>query len=104
MNAIREIGDTRSASLFFYLAGGAIGEVPVFASISGYGDSVEEAIITGGCNWSSVFGPVLEAALADGDPGEAERFEAVIHGRRYNGVIDGLDRAMSYGDDPGSDI
>ena len=63
VDGVREIGDSRSASLFFQLWGGKLGETPIVTSMSGYGDSVEEAIITGGCNWGCTFGPVLVAAL-----------------------------------------
>lgn len=94
VDGVREIGDSRSASLFFQLWGGKLGETPIVTSMSGYGDSVEEAIITGGCNWGCTFGPVLVAALTSTEPEEAEVLEALVHGREMRAVVDGLDRGM----------
>src|SRR5262245_52004495 len=64
VNRIHSVGTYKSASLFFNLSGGALGPSPIFASISGYDESPERAIIVGGCNWACSFGPVLQAGLA----------------------------------------
>ena len=47
---IMAMGRCQSASLFLNLSGGALGPSPVFASISGYAESAERAIVTGACN------------------------------------------------------
>ncbi len=101
VDSIREIGSHRSAALFFNLWGGALGDTPIFASMSGYGASEEEAVITGGCNWACVFGSVLKTALADAPPEEADTFEVVVQEQGYRVVVDGLDRAMFFGGDEG---
>ena len=55
---------------------------------SGYGATVDEAIVTGACHWTCA----LRAALA----GE-ESFETTLDGRRFHVGIDGYDRTMSTG-------
>jgi hypothetical protein len=95
VNAIKRSGQLVSASLFFYLVGGKLGPTPVFASISGYADSPEAAIVSGGCNWACAFGTVLLAALADEEQPKVDRFEATIHGQRFRLFVDGLDRVLS---------
>ena len=100
VGAIKHVGQLVSASLFLYLVGGKLGPAPVFASISGYADSPEAAIVSGGCNWACVFGPVLLAALADEELPKVERFEATIHGQRFRLFVDGLERALSSSSTP----
>jgi len=95
VNAIHQFGDTKSASLFFSLRGGRLGALPVFASISGYSDTAESAIITGGCNWSCTFGPVLRAALAGETQPEAEQFDIAIDGQAFRVFLNALSRALS---------
>jgi hypothetical protein len=63
VDSVHEIGAVRSASLFFELRGGRLGTARVFASVSGYADSAAKAIITGACNWTCTYGPVLRAGL-----------------------------------------
>lgn len=101
VDSVGELGGGRTASLYFNLWGGALGERPIFASITGYGASLEEAIISGGCNWACAFGPVLAAALADGPLGEADAFEVVHGGVRCRVVVDGLDRLPHHDDGDG---
>ncbi len=72
--------------------------------MSGYGATAEEAIISGGCNWACVCGPVLEVALADKTPESAESFEVVIHGQRFKLTVDGLDRIMTRENQPVLDV
>lgn len=57
--------------LFLRLWGGLLPEDPVFASISGYGVTVEAAVEDGGALWAASFGGVLRTGLAglpDDDP------------------------------------
>lgn len=101
VDSVRKIGTTHCASLFFRLRGGRLGPIPVFASVSGYGPSAMEAIVTGACNWTCIFGPVLRAALADEAQPEVGRFEIAIDGQRFRVFLAGLDRAFSLdGRDP----
>jgi len=101
----REVGGTRTASLTFSLAGGPLGESPIFASMSGYGETVAEAIIGGGCNWACAFGQVIKVALgAEPASDEEARFEATVHGQVFEVVLGGLDRSLlqtSEGDSEG---
>jgi hypothetical protein len=96
VSEVRASGAHRTASLFFHLWGGGLGEHPLFASMTGYGTSVEEAVIGGGCLWACTFGPVLTSALADAHSEQPTTFDAVLHGRPVRVVVDGLDRAVSY--------
>ena len=98
VNAVGEIGRSSSAHLFFHLSGGALGEEPVFASVSGYEGTPEQAVIAGACNWACSFGPVLRAALAGEEQPEVARFTADIHGQRFRICVDGLDRVMAFGE------
>src|SRR5262245_35551588 len=90
VNAAGQNGTIRTASLFFQLRGGALGDAPVFASVSGYGDTEQEAIIAGGCNWACSFGPVLRAGLAGETNAEAERFDVTVNGQDLQLFVSGL--------------
>lgn len=60
-----------SVPLYLRLWGGLLGPRPVFASINGYGATLEEAVTEGGALWAGAFGGVLRAGLAglpDADP------------------------------------
>lgn len=85
---------------FFRLAGGGLGDLPVFASVSGYEQTTQGAIVTGGCNWACSFGPVLTAGLSGGqlDDPDAQSYETTIDGRRFRVVLSGLDRSLTSGD------
>lgn len=98
VSAVRPLGRFSSASLFYFLSGGALGDEPVFASISGYEETPEHAVVVGACNWACSFGPVLRAALAGEEQPEVARFTAEIHGQRFRLFVDCLDRVMSFGD------
>jgi hypothetical protein len=94
VDKVRVYGATHAASLFFRLRGGRLGVSPVFASISGYGKSAQEAIVTGACNWACAFGPVLRAALTDEVAAELTALDVTVAGRPHRLFVDGLDRAM----------
>jgi len=98
VNAVRPIGEYASAHLLFHLSGGALGEEPIFASVSGYEETAEKAVIIGACNWACSFGPVLRAALAGEEQPEVARFTAEVHGQRFRIFVDGLDRVMAFGE------
>lgn len=95
VNAVHHYGALQSASLFFHLRGGRLGATPVFASVSGYGESLRAAIITGACNWTCTFGPVLRAGLAGESLPDVPSFEVSIDGQRFRVLVDGLDRGLS---------
>jgi hypothetical protein len=95
VNDVRETRGLTSASLFFSLRGGELGDAPVFASISGYGPTAEAAIATGACNWACAFGPVLRAGLTDEAVPEVSTFSITIDGQDFDVFVDALDRAMS---------
>lgn len=98
VNAIRDWGNTKVASLFFELSGGSLDDGGVFASISGYAATPEAAIITGACNWACTFGPVLRAGLAAEEQPEIDRFEATIADQPFRVFINGIDRAILFDD------
>ena len=100
VNAVGRVGSYSAAHLFFYLSGGALGDEPVFASVSGYEETPERAVIVGACNWACSFGPVFRAALAGEDRPEVARCAAELHGQRVEIFVDGLDRVMSFDDEP----
>ena len=88
---------TVSASLFLRFRGAGLGSQPVFVSVSGYGATREEAIVTGACQWSCTFGPVLATALTGAPVTEdgLDEFETVIDGRRVRVVVSAMDRVMA---------
>jgi hypothetical protein len=94
VNGVGEFGVFKTASLFFQLRGGVLGDAPVFASISGYGDSDHDAIVSGGCNWACSFGPVLRAGLAGESNAKVERFDVTVDGQGYQLFVDGIDRTF----------
>lgn len=94
---VKEIGPHVTASLFFNLCGGALGGAPVFASISGYGESPVEAVVGGGCNWACAFGPVLRAGLAGEQHESVETFDVALDGQPFRLFVDGMDRAVFFG-------
>lgn len=82
----------KAASLRFEISGGPLG-APVLATITGYGPTVEEAVVTGACNWTCMFGPVLRAGLA-GEPRRVRHFDT----RGFRVFIERFDRTGSIGD------
>jgi hypothetical protein len=96
-NRVEERDTFASANLFFRLRGGNLGATPVFVSISGYGTSAREALVTGTCNWACVFGPVLRAGLAGLPQPDVEEFNVVLHGQAFRAFIDGMDRVLTHG-------
>ena len=92
VESTRVVGGIHTASLFFTLRGDELGP-PVFASMTGYGKTHEDAIVTAGSNWAGTFGPVLRAAIA-GEQGDVEHFDAVLDGRPVRVFVDGLERAF----------
>jgi hypothetical protein len=101
VNEVRDAGGQFSASLFVWFRGGPFGASPVLASASGYGRSVEEAIIGGACQWTCTFGPVFQSAFAGAPPSESmDVREVTVRGRRMRMYVDGIDRAISLGAPP----
>lgn len=78
--------------LFLRMWGGLLPDDPVFASISGYGDTEEAAVEDGGALWAASFGGVLRAGLAglpDDDP-DLKVFAALVqkaHVRLAHGAL-----------------
>ncbi len=96
VNAVHELGPYKSASLFFTISSADLRLEPTFASISGYAESAEAAIVTGACNWACAFGPVLRASVGDGNHENVERFEISVDGQAFRVYVDGVDRAMLF--------
>ena len=96
VNGIHPNSSITSASLYFVLRTAVLGMQPVFASISGYGTTPEEAIVTGGCNWACAFGPVLRAGLSDEAVPDVPTFVVEINGQTFDVFVDCLDRTMAY--------
>lgn len=96
VNGVTEMPSMCAASLFFALRGGALGPAPVFASMSGYAETAEQAIATGGCNWACAFGPVVRAGLTDDAVPEAPSFSIEIDGQEHDVFVDSLDRVMAF--------
>ena len=83
------------ATLHFWISGAQLFERPAFASVSGYHDSVQGAIVEGGCLWACTLIPVLRAALDGHTSDDVDSFETTVDGRRFRGFVSGLDRTMS---------
>ncbi len=97
----RVADDGSFASLYFYLSGGALGDVPVFASAGGYASNAKEAIISGACTWTCTFGPVLRTVAAGGSPApdaDCEVCEVEVHGQRFRAAVSGYDRCVGMPD------
>jgi hypothetical protein len=88
--------------LFFHVSGGAFGPRARFASMSGYGDTPEAAVVEGACIWTCSFKPVLQQALGGPENPEVTTFEVVRDGRRYSAVVREVERAWTFsvGDTP----
>lgn len=82
------------AALFLRLRGGALGDVPVFASISGYGENPEDAVATGICQWACALGPVLTAGLGGVPDERVTTLPVVVDGRAHRLVVASLDRGI----------
>lgn len=103
VNEVRLMADVHTASLFFALRGGRLGDKPVFASISGYNrQKIEGAIIEGACLWCCTFGPVLRAALASDTTVEVPHFDVEIDGQRFRVYLDSLARGVAFNEPAGA--
>ncbi len=96
VNGVTEMPSVTAASLFFALRGGALGPAPVFASMSGYAATAEQAIATGACNWACTFGPIIRAGLTDDAVPEAPSFSIEVDGQEHDVFVDALDRVMTF--------
>lgn len=99
--SVQERGGWVSASLYFHVGGEPFGGRHLFASISGYGKTVPEAVITGGCNWTCTLRPLLGAAfLGELVPDDAFERRVTIHGQPVRVIGSGIDRAMGVSELP----
>jgi hypothetical protein len=96
VESLRDVGPYKSASLFFLLRGGNLGDAAVFASVSGYAETPEAAIVTGACNWTCAFGPVLRAGLGGANVPDVDHFDVSVDGQAFRVFVDSLDRAMLF--------
>lgn len=94
VNDVFDFGQMRSAALFFWLWGGPLGETSSFASMSGYGESDLQAIVSGGCHWSCSFGEMLKVAFGDEKSEEVGLIETEINGQPFKVFIGSFDRVM----------
>lgn len=102
VSTFQEFGAQVSASLFFRISGGSLGDQPAFASVSGYDASHEAAVVLGACNWACVFGEILRCAGATPPSTLSDEVgvtDLTIDGRRFRLVVTGLDRLMQHSDD-----
>lgn len=79
------------------LRGGALGPHDTVVTGSGYGQSMLEGLVVGGCTWACAFGPVLLAGIGQAsrivsEEPRYEQFETAIGGRRYLVTTGHLDR------------
>jgi hypothetical protein len=98
VTGVQQPGSYVAVSLFFHLAGGGLGDLPVFASASGYEHTVRNAVVAGGCNWACTFGPVLTASLGGSPLDDPDAEQTELDGRRFAVVLSGMDRALTAGD------
>jgi len=94
VNGVKAYGSLNVASLFFLLWGGPLGSSPVFASVAGYDNSPERAIVAGACDWAHTFGPVLRAAFTGDAPTDVDHFEVELSGQSFRVFVDGFDRVL----------
>lgn len=90
-------GPMRSVTLLFWFTGGPWPDREVFASASGYGPTVQEAVTTGACNWACTAAPVLRAAFG-GTPLEGEQvhpIDAVVDGVPARLLVEAIDRTFT---------
>lgn len=104
VNDVKPFGTERVASLFFRLRGGLLGPAPIFASISGYGSTDEQAVVSGACLWACSFGPVLRAGLGGPVAPDLEALRVTLDGQQFRLFLDGLDRALSTSGTPSLDL
>jgi hypothetical protein len=101
VNQLSEVGSTWTAACFFLVSGTPFGPTPTFASISGYGATPEEAVVSGGHLWADMLTSLLRAAVGvEPTPGcDVDRLGVTLDGRRFALVVTGVDRGMSTGDE-----
>jgi hypothetical protein len=90
-------GPLRSVSLLFWFTGGIWQDREVFASASGYGPTVHEAVTSGARHWASTAAPVLRAALG-GAPldGEGVRtFDGALDSVPVRLLVEAIDRSFT---------
>lgn len=88
------LANQHSAALYFWISGGPFDNGPVFASVSGYGESPLEAVVMGCCNWACAFGPVLRAGLGGETVTDIGSFEGLVDGQAVRLSLQHLDRVI----------
>lgn len=104
VGAVQQFGQLEAASLFLEMSGGALGQEPVFASVSGYGESAAAAVIGGACTWACSFGPVLRSGLAGVTPeGDMDELQVTLDAQPYRVHVNGFDRVLHFTTDADDD-
>lgn len=94
VGGIERTGDVFTAHVGLWLAGGPIGPVPVLATVDGYGDTPDAAVVEGAGRWAAQLGPVLVAAATGlPHPGVYQR-ELTVDARRFHLAMARMDRGV----------
>jgi hypothetical protein len=74
---------------------------PTELTITGYGETLPEAIVGGACGWTCSFGPVFRAALSDDAVDGVASFEVGQRGDAYRVYVDAFDYVLHFSPDGG---
>ena len=91
-------GPFQAVPLYLSLRGGELGEASVFASISGYHDEPEGAVVEGACLWTCSLVELLDALETGNPPPYGAAFEATVVGSRHRVVTTRIDRCFPLAD------
>lgn len=95
LGVVQPFGGMHSAQLLFDVTGDELGG-PVQLSMTSYGSSVAEAIVSGACGWTCSFGPVLRAGLSDEAVENVDRFVVMQNGVPFRVYVDGYDHVLHF--------
>lgn len=95
---IERTGDVFTAHVGLWLAGKPVGPAPVLATVDGYGDTPDAAVVEGAGRWAAQLGPVLVAAATGLPHPGVQQTELTVDSRRFHLAMARMDRGV--GDAP----
>ncbi len=95
LGAVSPFGRMHSAQLLFDISGGGLAGVTQ-VSMTGYGATLAEAVVSGACGWTCSFGPVLRAALSDDVVDGVPSFVVLQRGEPFRVYVDCFDHVLHF--------
>jgi len=91
---VERTGEVFTAHIGLWLAGGPLGSAPVLATVDGYGDTPDAAVIEGAGRWAAQLGPVLAAAATGLPHPGVQQTELTVDSRRFHLAMARMDRGV----------